>query len=241
MYVMYNLVKGTIAFNIFLGALLLYVVYLIVDLLDMNLLSSLIGSVVTYGVIILIILFTSEIRKFLLLLGDTTLQGRLKFVDRLFGKEKDIITELSDSVAKEISQAVFHLANTKTGALVVMTLDDIPRITKTGTQVNATISSLLLESIFFKNSPLHDGAVLMKRDIIIAASCILPVSKNNSIPKDLGLRHRAALGITETTETLAIVVSEETGEVSIARRGAIDRDVDSPKLKKEISNYFTNN
>ncbi len=240
MYVMYNLVKGTIAFNIFLGALLLYVVYLVVDLLEMNLLSSLIGSVVTYGVIILIILFTSEIRKFLLLLGDTTLQGRLKFVDRLFGKEKDIIAELSDTVAGEISQAVFHLAKTKTGALVVMTLEDIPRITKTGTQVNATISALLLESIFFKNSPLHDGAVLMKRDKIIAASCILPVSKNNSIPKDLGLRHRAALGITETTESLAIVVSEETGEVSIARRGAIDRDVNDSKLNKEISNYFTN-
>jgi len=237
---MYNLVKGTIAFNIFLGALLFYVVYLLVDFLEMNLLSSLIGSVVTYGVIILIILFTSEIRKFLLLLGDTTLKGRLKFVDRLFGKEKDIISELSDSVAEVISEAIFHLSNTKTGALVVMTLEDIQGITKTGTRINANISAMLLESIFFKNSPLHDGAVLVKRDIIMAASCILPVSKNSSIPKDLGLRHRAALGITETTETLAIVVSEETGEVSIARRGAIERNIDAPRLNKEISNYFTN-
>ena len=232
--------KGTIAFNIFIGAIILYSVYLLVDYLDMNLLSTLLGKFVGYGVLILIILFTSEIRKFLLLLGDTTLKGRLKFLDQFFGDEREILTSEFDEIAEVISEASFHLAKTKTGALLVLSHDDIPQITKTGSRIDANVNGNLLESIFFKNSPLHDGAVVLKHDKIIAASCILPVSKKDSISKDLGLRHRAAVGMSEAHETLSLIVSEETGEVSTALRGVINRNLSPTQLKTEISNYFSN-
>jgi len=199
--VIYNLVKGTIAFNIFIGAIILYSVYLLVDFLEMNLLSTLLGKFVGYGVLILIILFTSEIRKFLLLLGDTTLKGRLKFLDQFFGDEREIISTEFDTVADEITESSFHLGKTKTGALIVLTHNDIPQITNTGTRIDGIVNANLLESIFFKNSPLHDGAAVLKRDKIIAASCILPVSKKDSISKELGLRHRAAIGMSESHET----------------------------------------
>lgn len=206
----------------------------------MNLLSTLLGKFVGYGVLILIILFTSEIRKFLLLLGDTTLKGRLKFLDQFFGDQREIITSEFDEIAEVITEASFHLAKTKTGALLVLTHDDIPQITNTGSRIDANINGNLLESIFFKNSPLHDGAAVVKRDKIIAASCILPVSKKDSISKDLGLRHRAAIGMSETHETLSLIVSEETGEVSTALRGTINRNLSPTQLKTEIANYFSN-
>lgn len=211
-----------------------------VDYLEMNLLSTLLGKFVGYGVLILIILFTSEIRKFLLLLGDTTLKGRLKFLDQFFGEQREIITSEFDEIADVITEASFHLAKTNTGALLVLTHEDIPQITNTGSRIDANINGYLLESIFFKNSPLHDGAAVVKRDKIIAASCILPVSKKDSISKDLGLRHRAAIGMSETHETLSLIVSEETGEVSTALRGVINRNLSPTQLKAEIANYFTN-
>ena len=206
----------------------------------MNLLSTLLGKFVGYGVLILIILFTSEIRKFLLLLGDTTLKGRLKFLDQFFGEQREIITSEYDTVADEIVESSFHLGKTKTGALLVLVHNDIPQITNTGTKIDGNVNSNLLESIFFKNSPLHDGAALVKQDRIIAASCILPVSKKDSISKDLGLRHRAAIGMSEAHETLSVIVSEETGEVSTAQRGSINRNITPAQLKKEITDYFSN-
>lgn len=237
----YNLVKGTIAFNIFIGAIILYSVYFVVDYLDMNLLSTVLGKFVGYGVLILIILFTAEIRKFLLLLGDTTLKGRLKFLDQFFGDEREKEVTEFEEIAEMISEASFHLGKTKTGALLVLSHEDIPQIANTGTLLNANVNTLLLESIFFKNSPLHDGAVLLKHDKVIAASCILPVSKKDTISKDLGLRHRAAMGMSESHKTLSVIVSEESGEVSTAFRGKINRNLSSTQLKTEISEYFQNN
>ena len=207
----------------------------------MNLLSTLLGKFVGYGVLILIILFTAEIRKFLLLLGDTTLKGRLKFLDQFFGDERDREVSEFEEVGEIISDTSFHLGKTKTGALLVLTHDDMPQITDTGTPLNANLNILLLESIFFKNSPLHDGAAILKRDKILAASCILPVSKKDTISKELGLRHRAAIGISEAQKTLAVIVSEETGEVSTAFRGKINRNLSPTQLKNEISEYFKNN
>lgn len=237
-YIIYNLVKGTIAFNIFIGAIILYSIYTIVNYLDMRLLSTLLGKFVGYGVLILIILFTAEIRKFLLLLGDTTLKGRLKFLDQFFGEERENDVSEFEDIAATIAEASFHLCKTKTGALLVVTHEDIPQIASTGTMLDANVNSMLLESIFFKNSPLHDGAVLLKIDKIIAASCILPVSKKDTISKDLGLRHRAAIGVSEAHITLAVIVSEETGEVSTAYRGKINRNLSPAQLKTEISEYF---
>jgi len=238
--VIYNLVKGTIAFNIFIGAIILYSVYLLVDFLDMNLLSTLLGKFVGYGVLILIILFTPEIRKFLLLLGDTTLKGRLKFLDQFFGDQREEMTSEYESVADEITESSFQLGKSKTGALIVLSYDDIPQITGTGTRIDANVNANLLESIFFKNSPLHDGAAVINKDKILAASCILPVSKKDSISKELGLRHRAAVGMSESHETLSIIVSEETGEVSTASRGKIDRNISPSQLKKSITEYYKN-
>ncbi|MCL4147204.1 UNVERIFIED_CONTAM: hypothetical protein GTU68_035436 [Idotea baltica] len=123
---------------------------------------------------------------------------------------------------------------------MVLTHDDIPQITNTGTKINGDVNANLLESIFFKNSPLHDGAAVVMRDKILAASCILPVSKKDSISKELGLRHRAAVGMSESHETLSIIVSEETGEVSTAIRGKINRNITPAQLKKEITEYFSN-
>lgn len=204
----------------------------------MNLLSTLLGKFVGYGVLILIILFTAEIRKFLLLLGDTTLKGRLKFLDQFFGDEREKEVSEFEEIVDNISEASFHLGKTKTGALLVLTHEDIPQIAATGTMLNADLNAILLENLFFKNSPLHDGAVIVKQDKIIAASCILPVSKKDTISKDLGLRHRAAIGISEAHKTLAVIVSEETGEVSTAFRGKINRNLSSTQLKMEISEYF---
>ncbi len=232
------MVKGTIAFNIFIGAILLYSIYFVVDFFEMNLLSTLLGKFVGYGVLILIILFTAEIRKFLLLLGDTTLKGRLKFLDQFFGEEREKDFAENDHVAEMIVESSFHLGKTKTGALIVLTHEDLVQIASTGTMLNSDANTLLIESIFFKNSPLHDGAVILKKDKIIAASCILPVSKKDTISKDLGLRHRAAIGISEAHKTLAVIVSEETGEVSTAFRGKINRNLSPNQLKTEISEYF---
>ena len=204
----------------------------------MNLLSTLLGKFVGYGVLILIILFTAEIRKFLLLLGDTTLKGRLKFLDQFFGDEREKEVSEFEEIVDNISEASFHLGKTKTGALLVLTHEDIPQIASTGTMLNADLNAILLENLFFKNSPLHDGAVIVKQDKIIAASCILPVSKKDTISKDLGLRHRAAIGISEAHKTLAVIVSEETGEVSTAFRGKINRNLSATQLKMEISEYF---
>ena len=204
----------------------------------MNLLSTLLGKFVGYGVLILIILFTAEIRKFLLLLGDTTLKGRLKFLDQFFGDEREKEVSEFEEIVDNISEASFHLGKTKTGALLVLTHEDMPQIAATGTMLNADLNAILLENLFFKNSPLHDGAVIVKQDKIIAASCILPVSKKDTISKDLGLRHRAAIGISEAHKTLAVIVSEETGEVSTAFRGKINRNLSSTQLKMEISEYF---
>lgn len=206
----------------------------------MRLLSTLLGKFVGYGVLILIILFTSEIRKFLLLLGDTTLKGRLKFLDQFFGEEREKLSSEFTEIAEVITDSSFKLAKTKTGALLVFTHEDLPQITNTGSRIDANIDGNLIESIFFKNSPLHDGAAVVKNDKIIAASCILPVSKKDSISKDLGLRHRAAIGMTEAHETLSLIVSEETGEVSTALRGKINRNLSPSQVKSEIANYFSN-
>jgi len=238
MYVIYKLLRGTIAFNIFIGAVLLYAAWFLVSYLDMELLSTLLGKFVGYGMLILIIIFTPELRKFLLLLGDTTLRGRLRFLEQFFGDEREVLQTESDSISQVISEAITHLSKTQTGALLVLTHDDIEEYTKTGSKLDAVISVPLLESIFFKNSPLHDGAAFMKLNRIIAASCILPVSKNKSIPQELGLRHRAAMGISEVTKTTSIIVSEETGEISVAKRGQLKRKLSQIELEKEISEYF---
>jgi len=238
-YLIYNLLKGTIAFNIFIGALLFYGIYWIVSYLGMNLLSTLLGKFVGYGVLILIIIFTPELRKILLMFGETTLKGRLTFLNSIFKDDKEIETTEATIISKKISEAVMHLSNTKTGALLILSLNELSEITNTGHKLDAQINTLLLENIFFKNSPLHDGAVILSLDKIVAAGCILPVSTNNKLASDLGLRHRAAVGATERYDVLSLIVSEETGDLSFSKKGKIRRGVNKSDIEAEIIKYFT--
>lgn len=237
MYFVYKLVRGTVAFNIFIGVVLLYVTYLLVEALDMRLLSLLLGSVVAFGVIILIIIFQPEVREFLLVLGNNTLRGRFKFLDTLFGKQ--VIDGEKAHALKSIQDALLILSRNKTGALIVVSNASQLNLEQSGEILNAKLSSSLLQNIFFKNAPLHDGAVLIHNNMIKAASCILPLSKNKSLGKELGLRHRAALGITEAHNVFAVVVSEETGEFAIAEHGMFETDISLDHLIARLSEYLT--
>ncbi len=225
------------AFNIFVGALLLYLGWWIVSFLEMDLLSTMLGKFVGYGVLILIIIFQPELRKLLLMLGDNTLKRRYKFIEQFFGSSSEFTNEPT-ILAKEIALACVQLANSRSGALLVLTNDFLPEYSQTGHKIDAKVTAMLLENIFFKNAPMHDGAVIIKQNRILAAACILPVTERRDIPKDLGLRHRAAIGISEKTETLTIVVSEETGKITIVKKGELDMDISSAKLQQEITNYF---
>jgi uncharacterized protein (TIGR00159 family) len=237
MYFVYKLVRGTVAFNIFIGVVLLYVTYLLVEALDMRLLSLLLGSVVAFGVIILIIIFQPEVREFLLVLGNNTLRGRFKFLDTLFGKQ--VIDREKSYTLKCLQDALLNLSKTKTGALIVMSNASQLNLEQSGVVLNAELSTSLLLNIFFKNAPLHDGAVLIHNSMIKAASCILPLSKNKTLGNELGLRHRAALGVTESNNVVAIVVSEETGEYAIAEHGVLKTDLSLDQLILVVADYLT--
>jgi len=238
MYVLYKLLRGTVAFNIFVGVVLLYGIWWLVGILDMNLLSMLLGRFVAFGVIILIIIFQPEVREFLLVLGNTTLKGRLKFLQRFFPQDEAQLSDAKVSQLDAIKDSLAYLSRSKTGALIVFSREPLNTIEATGVSINADISAPMLDSIFFKNSPLHDGAVLISGDKIRAGSCILPVSKNRDISQELGLRHRAAIGITENSNALAIIVSEETGQISSALRGNIRRGISNTDAKKIISDFL---
>jgi uncharacterized protein (TIGR00159 family) len=181
------------------------------------------GQFIGVGVLALIIVFHPEIRKFLVFIGTNYNVNRVLSLDKLFGTQKGKTVE--EEQIEILADACFSLSKSKTGALIVIAraseLDDQIR---TGEILNAQISSSLLRTIFFKNTPLHDGAVIIKNNIIVAAGCILPLTQRD-VDKTLGLRHRAAIGITENTDAVAIIVSEERGSVSFAEEGDIKRRI----------------
>ncbi len=233
-FMLYKLLRGTMAMNIFMGVVLFYLVYLLVDFLEMPLLKTVLGTFVSIGFLILVIIFQPEVRRFLLLTGNN-MKGRLKFLDNYFGWSKSSKSYENEASVNEILKAVEKLAKTRTGALLVLT-DEFGwrNYASNGIELNANVDSNLIESIFFKNSPLHDGAAIIAGDKILAASCVLPISQNKTISQDLGLRHRAALGITENTSALALLVSEETGNISIARDGKLMDSLSTDQLKNEL-------
>jgi diadenylate cyclase len=233
LYYVYKLMKDSGSLNIFYGILLFIVVWILVSqVFGMRLLGSIFDKLVNVGVLALIILFQEEIRRFFLTLGS---HRQLNFLRRLFTKKKDSNEEENPSVMK-IVWACEQMSKNKVGALIIiennMSLNDI---SKSGESIDAIISSQLIQNIFFKNSPLHDGAMIISRNRIEAAGCILPVSHDMNIPKELGLRHRAALGISQQSDALAIVVSEETGAVSIARRGELKHRISNEELESQIA------
>ena len=228
LYQMYRLLKGTVAFNIIVGLFSLYLFWLVVKLLNMELIGSIMEQFIGVGVIALIIVFHPEIRKFLVFIGTHYNLNKVLALDKLLGntKKRTINQEQIDILV----DACISMSKSHTGALIVLarTLELNEQI-NTGERLNAKISSSLLRTIFFKNSPLHDGAVIIRGNRISAAGCILPLTQKE-IDKSLGLRHRAAVGITENTDAVCIIVSEESGTISMAIEGEIIRHLTKEKL-----------
>ena len=233
-YQLYKLLRGSIAFNIFIGALLLYGFWLLVNALEMHLLTSLLGQFVSLGVIMVLIVFQPEVRRFLLLLGNTTLKQRSHFFSRLIDRANTSADsqEKINNVAY-LKAALLKMSKDRTGALLVFASKmDIEFFSNSGVKMNAEISQPLIESIFCRDSPLHDGAVIISDNKIFAASCILPISNNPDLPKSIGLRHRAGLGATENSDMVAFIVSEESGEISCAFGGTLSRNLGDTDLKR---------
>ncbi|MFA8300124.1 MAG: diadenylate cyclase CdaA [Hyphomicrobiales bacterium] len=239
LYILYKLLKGTVAVNIFSGIVALFLIYKIVNALQMELLSQILGAFISVGFIALIIIFQPEIRRFLLALGNTTIlnkEGRKRF---LF---KHLLTDKKEEVLDidPILVSCQKLSESKTGALIVITREnELVQFTETGERIDAKISSQLLENIFFKNSPLHDGAMILHNNRIHSAGCILPVTPRRNLPKDLGLRHRAALGLTEQSDAIAIVISEETGKLSWCSNGKIKPRMELGQLKELLEEEYS--
>lgn len=239
-YQIYKLMRGTTAISIFFGIIIIYVVWIIVKALNMSLLSAIMGQVLGVGVIALIILFQQEIRRFLLHLGNRYLNGRgsKHIVNFIFGRKQE---EIPLETLDEITQACRKMGETKTGALIVMShISSLDFIIETGDIIDANINRRLIENIFFKNTPLHDGAMVIANNRIVAARCTLPISENPNIPAQYGMRHRAATGITEQTDSTVIVVSEETGDISFIKDGEIKKMNSITELRLAIENSYKN-
>ncbi len=236
MFQLYKLVKGTVAIRIFLGILAIYLFWKIVEALQMELLSEILGQFIGVGVLALIIVFQQEIRRFLLLIGNNSFfSGKRKSRILKILSTKD--TENEKLNVDEIISASKNLSSTKTGALIIIDIkSELRYYSTTGEKINSPLSAAILESIFFKNSPLHDGGVIIEDNKIVAARCILPVSENQEFPAHFGLRHRAAAGITETSRSIAIIISEETGKISLAKEGRISYNISIEELKDLLEN-----
>lgn len=217
LYYVYKLVKGTVAINIFIGIVVIYFIYLTVEALQMVLLTKILGGFISVGFIALIIVFQQEVRKFLLMVGSTNFASRRKFLSQL--KFLKIEQGTSTDIDAIIS-ACNKMSSSKTGALIVLERNNnLDFLANTGDEMNITVTQPIIESIFFKNSPLHDGAIIIQDNIVKATRVILPVNNEKNIPQRFGLRHRAAVGVTERTDAIAIAVSEETGQISCFRNG----------------------
>lgn len=235
LYQVYKLIRGSIAVNIFLGILALYLVYLIVRAAQMELLATILGQFMGVGVLAMIILFQPEIRKFLLVIGRGTefRENFFKNISHWRGSYHD------DFDIHQVIEAVKTLKGTKTGALIVFSRDvELRFYVETGDPLNAEVTKRLLLSIFNKNSPLHDGAVIIYKGRIKAARCILPVSENDHLPAHFGLRHRAAVGMSENTDTLVLAISEETGRLILARNGKYLRALKLKQVEQRILDYL---
>lgn len=216
LYYVYKLLKGTVAINIFIGIALVVFIWKITQALQMEMLSGLLGTLISLGAIAILIVFQPEVRKFLLMLGSTNFTNKRNFLKQITFLKTEIYTTMD---IESIVNACEEMAQTKTGALIVMErTHNLDFLKSTGDQMNIEINVPILKSIFYKNSPLHDGAIIIKDNFIIASRIILPLS-TKTLPSRFGLRHRAAIGVTEKTDALCLVVSEETGKISYIKDG----------------------
>lgn len=234
LYYIYKLIKGTVAINIFIGIIFIYLAWLLTDFLKMELLSRIFGGFMKVGIIALIVVFQPEIRKFLLMIGSTNFGKR----GSIFKPFKFLKTETTNTTDVDaILLACTKMGSTKTGALIVIERNNnLDFLSHTGDQMNIKVTQPIIESIFFKNSPLHDGAIIIENNVVKATRVILPVSNERNLPQRFGLRHKAAVGVTEKTDALALVVSEETGQISYFKDGEFVMFKDTQELETLIKN-----
>ncbi|MGM9760532.1 MAG: diadenylate cyclase CdaA [Parabacteroides sp.] len=241
LYQTYKLMRSSGTLAIFSGVVSFIVVWILVSqILEMRLMGAILDKFISVGFLVLIILFQDEIRRFLLAMGS---HRGWKFVTKLFSK-KDPKSENENKYIAPVVLACMNMAKKKTGALICIQQDvDLTVYEHTGEMFNADVNARLLENIFFKNSPLHDGALIIANGRIKAAGCILPVAQNATLPKEMGLRHRSGLGMSLETDALIIIVSEERGKISVAHKGKISVNVTAETLQQilsgeqEVTNY----
>lgn len=234
MFSIWRATKGTNAPYILTGIVFVYLAWVIVRALNMELLSGILGQVISVGVIALIIVFQPEIRQFLQMIGMK--RETLGFISRIFAPRREKEVNISP-----IANACKDMAETKTGALIVLGQQNpLNLIIEGGIRLDAAISQSLLKNIFFKNAPLHDGAVIIENNRIVAAKCILPVTQR-AVPKSYGTRHRAAIGMSEISDAIIIIVSEETGGISIAYRGELKRNIEPTRLAQAVTKIINSN
>lgn len=236
LYYIYRLLKGTVAINIFLGIVIIFVIWKITQALGMELLSGILGQFIGMGLIALFVVFQQEIRKFLLAIGSTN------FFKKGILKRLSFLNKSSNKLANEQTAQILvttcrQMGKEKTGALIILERNQSLDFVRTsGDKMNIELNTPILESIFYKNSPLHDGAIVVEGNYVVATRVILPVISQSSIPKHFGLRHRAAVSITEKTDATALVVSEETGKVSYIKNGDFVLYNSDEELVKIIQN-----
>jgi len=235
-YQLYMLIRGTVAYSITLGIAAIYIFWWAVRAMQMELLSTILGSVLGVGVIALIIVFQQEIRRFLIFIGSRYMDGNRISVEKILNLRLESKPQVK---VRSIMKAVMQFSLDKTGALIVIgRRSNLDMYAETGDVLNAETSSRLFVSIFNKTSPLHDGAVIVENDKVKAARVILPVTENMDLPPEYGLRHRAGLGISEVTDSLVIIVSEETGQISMAENGILQKNIPSRILRQKLEEDF---
>lgn len=234
LFYIYRLMKESGTLSIFIGVLAFIISWVVISgILDMRLMGTIMDKFMSIGLLILVIIFQEQIKRFLVEIGS---HKRWKYLRRIFRGKSGSKIEEEKKWIMPIVYACMNMSKSKTGALIVIQqnihLDDYER---SGDIINASINSRLIENIFFKNSPLHDGAMIIARNRITSVGCILPVSHDTSLPRHLGLRHRSALGIAQATDAVAVVVSEETGNISLAYRGELHQKLSSTELEHTLT------
>ncbi len=238
LYQMFRLLKTSGAANVFYGILAFIISWFLVSyVFELQLLGAIFDKIVSVGALAFIVLFQEEIRHFFSHIGKRSTWKFLTQLSERIGSKK-AQTKIDENIT-QLVMACNNLSKTKTGALIVVECEEaLTPYTESGELINADINSRLIENIFFKNSPLHDGALIVANGRMQAAACILPISRSGDIPKRLGLRHRAAIGLSEKTDAIAIVVSEETGNISVAMQGEITRKVKAEELESFLSKHL---
>ncbi|MEX2351787.1 MAG: diadenylate cyclase CdaA [Balneolaceae bacterium] len=227
LYYLYRWVRGTFAIQVAFGLIVLILINAAVSYLGLATLNLILRSILDVGVLAVFIIFQPEIRKLLYSLGKNTT------LDRLFGRTS------TESVVEEVVEAVRNLSHSKTGALIVFARSSaLQDLVDEGVQLDAKVNSELLQTIFIKETPLHDGAVVIRSNRIVAASCYLPISQNPNISSVFGTRHRAAVGVTETNNVYVVIVSEETGRISVAQNGSLTSGLTIQRLRSEMEELF---